>query len=321
MAHYGNGNGNGSSLSDLEREAETTRAELAQTVDELQNRVSPQALKRDAKDYARQTSEQFLQTLETRARENPLAAVAVAAGLAFPLWRMAVNMPAPVLLIGAGLAMARRGSSGSSGTTSQSATSLGETAANMIEDTQYKASMLGSRVTGAVSDTAASARQMAGDTLTAVSDAGSQIKQRAVDGFSRSYETVDQSINRYPLLAGGLAFAIGGLIAASLPVTRSENRVMGGASDALRDRAKNMADEGVAAVQSAAGEVYDEVSRSVEEKGLTPDAARGAARSAMTQAGAVISQTASSGESSDKKSLGKSSARKSHNQNLEIDNG
>ena len=37
------------SLSELERRAESTRAELAQTVDALHNRVSPSALKADMK--------------------------------------------------------------------------------------------------------------------------------------------------------------------------------------------------------------------------------------------------------------------------------
>lgn len=37
----------GQSLSELEREAEHTRADLIHTVDELHNRVSPQAIKQE----------------------------------------------------------------------------------------------------------------------------------------------------------------------------------------------------------------------------------------------------------------------------------
>ena len=40
---------NNESLSELERRSERTRAELAQTVDALHNRVSPSALKADIK--------------------------------------------------------------------------------------------------------------------------------------------------------------------------------------------------------------------------------------------------------------------------------
>jgi len=77
------------SLSELERRAETTRAELAQTVDALHSRVSPGAIKADIRSYV---------------RDNPLQAAAIAVGAVYPLWRMIGAMPAPVLLIGAGLA-------------------------------------------------------------------------------------------------------------------------------------------------------------------------------------------------------------------------
>lgn len=77
-------------------------------MDNLHSRVSPQAIKNDLKGYARDTGQQFLHNMETRARENPLQTVAIAAGLAYPMWRVICNIPAPILLVGAGLAMARR---------------------------------------------------------------------------------------------------------------------------------------------------------------------------------------------------------------------
>ena len=93
------------SLSEFEREAEHTRADLVHTVDELHNRVSPQAIKEEVKAYIRETRQDFIRNLERRARENPLPTVAVAAGLAYPVWRLLMNIPAPVLLVGAGLAL------------------------------------------------------------------------------------------------------------------------------------------------------------------------------------------------------------------------
>jgi hypothetical protein len=106
----GSSNGHDKSLSELEREAERNRAELMHTVDALQHRVSPQALKADVKDYVRHTSHDFLDSVQQRARENPLQTVAIAAGLAFPLWRLVASMPVPLLLIGAGLALSKASS-------------------------------------------------------------------------------------------------------------------------------------------------------------------------------------------------------------------
>ena len=99
----------GPSLSELEGQAERTRADLIHTVDELHNRVSPQAIKQEMRAYAREASQDLIHNLERRARENPLQTVAVAAGLAYPAWRFITNIPAPILLIGAGLALSQVG--------------------------------------------------------------------------------------------------------------------------------------------------------------------------------------------------------------------
>lgn len=111
-------NGRDPSLSQLERESEMTRAQLVDTVDELRTRVtdtandlrervSPAAIKEDVKDYVRHTREQLYETIERRARENPLQAVAIAAGLAYPALSILRSIPAPIFLIGAGIALAR----------------------------------------------------------------------------------------------------------------------------------------------------------------------------------------------------------------------
>src|SRR3984893_838599 len=101
----------GKSLSDMERETEHTRADLIHTVDELHSRVSPRAIKEEVKAYARDTGNELIHSLERKARENPLQAVAVAAGLAYPAWRLLANIPAPILLVGAVLAFSRFGAS------------------------------------------------------------------------------------------------------------------------------------------------------------------------------------------------------------------
>jgi hypothetical protein len=71
--------------------------------------VAPQAVKEEVKAYAREASYDFLHNLERRAHENPLQTVAVAAGLAYPAYRFLINIPAPILLVGAGLALTQMG--------------------------------------------------------------------------------------------------------------------------------------------------------------------------------------------------------------------
>ncbi len=93
-------------LHHLEQKAERTRADLISTVDELRQRASPDALKAGTAQYVPDARRGMLTNLRQEANENPLQAIAVGAGLAYPAWRILCNLPAPIFLIGAGVALA-----------------------------------------------------------------------------------------------------------------------------------------------------------------------------------------------------------------------
>ena len=101
---------NDKSLTDLKRETEHTRAQLAGTVDQLRSRVSetvtdirerasPDAMKAEIGDYFRTRADALLE----RARENPLQTAAIGIGVGYPLLKIARSIPAPILMVGAGL--------------------------------------------------------------------------------------------------------------------------------------------------------------------------------------------------------------------------
>jgi ElaB/YqjD/DUF883 family membrane-anchored ribosome-binding protein len=98
------------SVSDLRQSAERTRMEFTGTVDQLRSkvsdqvadirdRVSPENIKAEVGDYFRSRGELLLD----KARENPLQTAAIGAALAYPLMGVIKAIPAPVLMIGAGL--------------------------------------------------------------------------------------------------------------------------------------------------------------------------------------------------------------------------
>jgi hypothetical protein len=101
---------NEKSLNDLKREAERTRAQLTETVDQLRSRVSdgltdfrertsPDAMKAEIGGYFRTRAD----ALMDRAREHPLQTAAIGIGVGYPLLKIARSIPAPVLMVGAGL--------------------------------------------------------------------------------------------------------------------------------------------------------------------------------------------------------------------------
>src|SRR5712672_1004624 len=102
------------SLQQIKRETEQTRAGLTDTVEQLRSsvaettndirqRISPEAIKAEVSGYIKSRGEQLLNDVTAAARRNPMQAVAVGASVAYPLLRLARAIPVPVLMVGAGL--------------------------------------------------------------------------------------------------------------------------------------------------------------------------------------------------------------------------
>jgi hypothetical protein len=324
----------GRSLSDMERETEHTRADLIHTVDELHSRVSPQAIKEEVKAYARDKGNELIHTLERKARENPLQTVAVAAGLAYPAWRLLINIPAPVLLVGAGLALTQFGGlsraptragsrqgEGDDGHGEQLTDGLKRTAQDLTSNLSQAAEGLKGKVTdateqartvvseglgavrsraaAAISDTTESARAAASSTVTAATeayrsgiDAASRTGDQLSESFSQSKENLFETMERHPFLVGGVGLLIGALIASALPVSQTENRLFGDASDDLKNRARNMASGGLEVAKSTVQDVYQETVSSVQQQGLSPEVVRQTVKGVGEKVKSVVKQAA-----------------------------
>ena len=300
------------SLSHLERQAEHTRANLIHTVDELHNRVSPQAIKQEIKAYARDASQDLLHNLERRVRENPLQTVAIAAGLAYPVWRFVANMPAPILLIGAGLALNRvgarprqglsedQGGAHLTGSVKRTVEDASSQLANKLDSAKEKAaevagavgatvrsrvSELRERAGATINDAATSARSTASDAVGAVQEslsgtyqAGAGTAARSADQlsatFTQSKETLIEAMENHPFVVAGIGLLAGAVIAAALPVSEAENRVFGDTSDDLKNRARDVASESVNVAAAAAQSLYQESISRVQEHGLSAESVR-----------------------------------------------
>jgi hypothetical protein len=171
-----------SSLAQLESEAARNRAELRHTIEALQNRLSPGAIKADVRHYVQDKKEGLFRSLEQRARQNPLQAVAIAGAAAYPLWRIITRMPAPLLLIGAGLALTRaaerdgmNGSGDSQGLVATARTRLGEA----TDAAKQKFEQASDTVQQTVRETMQSAREAAEEASSRVSAIGTRAAESA----------------------------------------------------------------------------------------------------------------------------------------------
>jgi hypothetical protein len=283
------------SLTELRRDADNARAGFAQAVDEIRARTSRAGL---------------IDRLARSVQDNPLQAAALGVSVAYPVLKACRAVPAPLLMIGAGLFL----SSTSAGkSASRKATEFGA-------DITDKAAGLATAITKTATESANSALAAARDAANAASAsldaakekaqafAGASAEQanRAVHAAStaqaelssraagalndawaqapskeqmtriaeRARRATTAAIDRNPLALGGVGLAIGALLASALPPSAAENQLVGDASDRVKDRARETASQQFEAAKDAAQAAFRSAAERAEQEGLTTDEMR-----------------------------------------------
>jgi ElaB/YqjD/DUF883 family membrane-anchored ribosome-binding protein len=192
------------SLSDLQEDAQRNRAEFAETVDQLRSkvadtvtdiraRVSPEAIKSGAGDYFRARADDLVD----KARRNPLQAAAIGLGVGYPLLGIVRSVPAPVLMVGAGLYLLGSSSAqNASRKLGQDASrKLGAVADQISEQLGAGADAMRQNVhdaQGLASDSLASAREAVSSGLGSFKDQTSSVGATLADGLNRAK---DRAVN------------------------------------------------------------------------------------------------------------------------------
>jgi ElaB/YqjD/DUF883 family membrane-anchored ribosome-binding protein len=90
-----------------------------------------------------------------------------------------------------------------------------------------------------------------------------------MDQTQRAPGQLKSLIQERPLTAAAVAASLGAAVGLWLPSTQVENRLMGGASEQVMDRAQEVASETMEKVQDVAQEVRTTASEEARAKGLT----------------------------------------------------
>lgn len=256
------------SLEEIKRDTERARAGLTQTVDELKTtvsetandfreRISPDAIKAEVSGYIKSRGEAMIESVTEAARQNPLQAVAIGAGIAFPLLRLIRTIPAPVLMVGAGLYLA--GTKKGQEVTRQAT----DAASEFADDAMRRARELRHDV----EDAAAAGVGYAANRLDAASDAvasgTAQVKDTA-SAIGASVAATADGIRRQVTGAGAAVADRAGEIAGragALAQTGAE--ISGAAKGNARDMVSEMASSGRQAVGATADAGRDAVNSTV----------------------------------------------------------
>ena len=252
-------------------EIERTRAGMSETVDAIQERLSPENLKEQAKDRVKEATVGKAQEagsgIVDTIRQNPLPAALTGIGLGWlfvnarkqgssrPPYRDTVyrdaayvegypptNEYAPAA---PGYPSRYEGESGSS--TGQALGNARDKVGETATQAQDKAGELASRTQDRVSSLGEQARYQA---------------QRASGGFQRV-------LRENPLAVGTLAVGVGAAVGLAIPETSKEHEVMGEARDNLVDKAQEKVQETQQKAQRVAEEAQSAVQQEAENQGLT----------------------------------------------------
>ena len=259
-------------------EIERTRAGMSETVDAIQERLSPENLKEQAKDRVEQAKDRVKEATVGKAqeagsgivdtiRQNPLPAALTGIGLGWlfvnarkqgssrPPYRDTVyrdaayvegypptNEYAPAA---PGYPSRYGGESGSS--TGQALGNARDKVGETATQAQDKAGELASRTQDRVSNLGEQARYQA---------------QRASGGFQRM-------LRENPLAVGTLAVGVGAAVGLAVPETSKEHEVMGEARDNLVDKAQEKVQETQQKAQRVAEEAQSAAQQEAENQGLT----------------------------------------------------
>jgi len=263
----GGGIGGGAVVDDAERaeiertraEIERTRADMGETVDAIQQRLSPENLKEQAKDKvmgatvgrAQEAGSGIMETI----RANPVPAALTGIGLT---WLFASARRSQ----SSGRASYYRGRTYDyppryyDEHTTTSGTSAGEA--------------LG-RTRDRVGETASHAQERAGQVASQAQDRVSDLSDQAQYQTRRAGDEFQRVLRESPLTVGALAVGVGAALGLAVPQTSREHEVMGEARDTLVEKAQEKAGEAQEKVQRVAEEAQSAAKEEAENQGLTGD--------------------------------------------------
>ena len=257
-------------------EIERTRADMSETVDAIQERLSPENLKEQAKDRVREAT-------VGRAQEAGSGVVDTIR-----------QNPVPAALAGIGLGWLFVSSRRSSGSSDQvryrervAAYPPGYAYPPPYEGVYEERHQDGSSAGQAVGR----ARDKVGETTTQVQDKAGQAANRAQDKASevagrtqdRASRVADQAryqarrasggfqrmLQENPLAVGALGVGVGAAVGLAIPETTKEHEVMGEARDNLVEKAQEKAQDAQQRVQRVAEEAQSAAQQEADNQGLT----------------------------------------------------
>jgi len=289
-----------------------TRAEIDQTVDDLQDHLRPSAIASRVAHSAQHVAGSVALRALNAIKENPLPATVIGAGLLMMLTRRhgadrtsrwpsgqeATVRPDSLYRGPSTFERTREAVSQTLSTAKDKAGEITHTAAEKVKDA---AGTIGEKLHDASAATSRTVR----DVSTTAVEKASRFGHQVGDTAKHSAQWVDEMVHEYPLAAGAACFAIGLAGGFALPASQKENELVGPARDRMMRQARAMGtdliqkgEEVAERAVGAVGTVVKEKAETIKEKAESVSrTTKAASESSSISSSATTSSAASRGAS------------------------
>lgn len=277
---------------EIRAEIEATRADMTQTLDEIQERLNPQRLREQAVSQVRAATVGRVEEVADDAKwkvkgvgndvfetikRNPAPALLTAVGLGWLFMesrnrqsRTYGRLQSSDRYYYAGETYGRRGYESEydaygrrrdltgqydeRGSLRQVGQEVRERAGEVVGDASSKVQDVASAASSKVQSAATDVAETAGQVVDSARYGAQQVAQEAQYRAERVGSRFGEIMEENPLIIGAAAVALGAVIGFAFPATEKENRVFGEARDNLMERAQEVASDTAQKVQHVAQE-------------------------------------------------------------------
>lgn len=304
---------------ELERDAEKIRADLAQTAEAIQDKMSPGKIVDELMGYFKGSDGSVaLDNLRRQVRDNPMALALIGSGAAWLMFGGGASSPAtaePSRSRGLDPYAAPDGLTPSpaerplhfGGMSPLHSTEAGEGSGGLAEkasDFAHRAEETAGAASERLRDAAGDVREQLHDYGQDASATGRRAAESVRDYADSGRRSLSDALDREPLVLGAIGLAVGAALGAMLPGTRFEDETFGKTRDSLVREAGRAVDRAAENAHHVASEALAAARDASEKEGLTiegkpvverlGDVAK-AAVAAGEEAAAIDQRTADSG--------------------------
>jgi ElaB/YqjD/DUF883 family membrane-anchored ribosome-binding protein len=262
----------------LQRDIRHTRAEMSETLDELGHRLSPHYIKEQVKDSVRSTAHDAGTNMLDTIKQNPIPSLIAGLSIGWLIakagqsddrdrydydryYRGAYYGPE----YGGGRYNAGREPYGNRERYDEHGRSLADRAGDLTHEARDRATDVAHEAREWVGDVADPARDVASEAGHRVQDAAYEARRYG----RRATNWLERTMEDNPLAAGAVALAAGALVGLAVPETEPEHRLMGEASDRVKEQAQHLAEEKLDQVKAVASETLDEAKEGAQKVAST----------------------------------------------------